>query len=73
VAEIKEKELNPDSEFDYENTNTVHIIDADPTAIIATTKIQPEEPTYFEEGERLFSFTDVREGDPIAFIVDNGS
>jgi hypothetical protein len=47
VVEIKDKESNPDSEFDYENTDRRQIIDADPTAIVATTTIQPEEPTYF--------------------------
>jgi hypothetical protein len=38
VAEIKDKEPNPDSEFDYENTGKRQIIDADPTAIVATTQ-----------------------------------
>jgi hypothetical protein len=41
VAEIKAKEPNPDSE----NTDRRLIIDADPTSIVATTTIQPEEPT----------------------------
>jgi hypothetical protein len=36
VAEIKDKESNPDSEFDSENTDRRQIIDADPTAIVAT-------------------------------------
>jgi hypothetical protein len=67
VAEIKDKEPNPDSESDYENTGKRQIIDADPTAIVMTTTIQPEEPTDPEEGEMPFSFTDVGEGDPTAF------
>jgi hypothetical protein len=54
VVEIKDKEPNPDSEFDYENNGKGQIIDMDPTAIVTTTKIQPEEPTDPEEGERLF-------------------
>jgi hypothetical protein len=54
VAEIKDKEPNPDSESDSENTGKRQIIDADPTAIVATTTIQPEEPTDPEEGEHLF-------------------
>jgi hypothetical protein len=54
VAEIKDKEPNPDSESDSENTGKGQIIDADPTAIVATTTIQPEEPTDPEEGEHLF-------------------
>jgi hypothetical protein len=46
VAEIKDKELNPDSEFDSENTGKGQIIDVDPTAIVAAASIQPEEPIY---------------------------
>jgi hypothetical protein len=67
VAKIKDKEPNPDSEFDYENTGKRQIIDADPTAIVATAAIQPEEPTDPEEGELLFHSLDVGEGDPAAF------
>jgi hypothetical protein len=54
VAKIKDKEPNPDSESDSENTGRRHIIDTDPTAIVMTTTIQPEEPTDPEEGEHLF-------------------
>jgi hypothetical protein len=54
VAEIKDKEPNHDSESDSGNTGKGQIIDADPTAIVATTTIQPEEPTNPEEGEHLF-------------------
>jgi hypothetical protein len=54
VAEIKEKEPNPDSEPDLENIDRRQIIDVDPTAIVATTTIQPEEPIDPEEGENLF-------------------
>jgi hypothetical protein len=65
--EIKDKELNPDSEYDYENTGKRQIIDADPTAIVTTTEIQLEEPTDPRRGGAYFSFTDVGEGDPTAF------
>ena len=54
MAKIKDKEPNPDSESDFENTGKGQIIDTDPTAIVATTEIQPEEPTDPKEGERLF-------------------
>ena len=54
VAKIKGKEPNPDSEFDSKNTGKGQIIDADPTAIVGTPTIQPEEPIDPEEGERLF-------------------
>jgi hypothetical protein len=54
VVEIKDKELNPDSEYDSKNTGKGQIIDADPTVIVATTTIQLEEPIDPEEGEHLF-------------------
>ena len=54
VAEIKDKEPNLDSEYDYENNGKRQIIDADPTAIVVTTSIQLEEPTELEEGDHLF-------------------
>jgi hypothetical protein len=70
VAEIKDKELNPDSESDYENTGKGQIIDADPTAIVATTSIQPEEPTDPEEGEHIFHSQMWVKGTTLHFIVD---
>jgi hypothetical protein len=54
VVEIKDKESNPDLESDFENNGKGQIIDSDPTAIVMTTTIQPEEPTDPEEGEHLF-------------------
>jgi hypothetical protein len=50
-----------------------HIIDAEPTAIVATTAIQPEEPTNPEEGEHLFHSQMWVKGTPLHFIVDSGS
>jgi hypothetical protein len=73
VAEIKDKEPNPDSESDFENTGKRQIIDVDPTAIVATTTIQPEETTDLEEGERLFHSQMWVKGTPLHFIVDSGS
>jgi hypothetical protein len=73
VAEIKDKEPNPDSESDSENTGKGQIIDADPTAIVATTTIQPEEPTDPEEGECLFHSQMWVKGTPLHFIVDSRS
>jgi hypothetical protein len=72
-AEIKDKESNLDSESDSENTGKRQIIDADPTAIVATTTIQPEEPTDPEEGEHLFHSQMWVKGTPLHFIVDSGS
>jgi hypothetical protein len=73
VVEIKEKELNPDSESNSENNGKGQIIDADPTAIVATATIQPEEPTDPEEGERLFHSKMWVKGTPLHFIVDSES
>jgi hypothetical protein len=71
VVEIKE-EPNPDSETDYENTGKRQIIDADPTAIVVTTTIQPEETTDLEEGKHLFHSQMWVKGTPLHFIVDSG-
>jgi hypothetical protein len=73
VAKIKDKEPNPDSESDFENTGKRQIIDADPIAIVTTATIQPEEPTDPEEGERLFHSQMWVKGTPLHFIVDSGS
>jgi hypothetical protein len=73
VAEIKDKELNPDSESDSENTGKRQIIDTDPTSIVATAAIQQEEPTYPKEGERLFHSQMWVKGTPLHFIVDSES
>jgi hypothetical protein len=45
VVEIKDKESNLDLESDSENTDRRQIIDANPTAIVATAAIQLDEPT----------------------------
>jgi hypothetical protein len=73
VAEIKDKESNPDSESNSENTGKGQIIDADPTANVATATIQPEEPTDPEEGECLFHSQMWVKGTQLHFIVDRGS
>jgi hypothetical protein len=54
VVELKEKESEPDSDFDSEHNKGKQIIDAEPTATIVATTIQPEEPEELEEGECLF-------------------
>jgi hypothetical protein len=73
VVEIKDNESNPDSESDSENTGKRQIINTHPTAIIATTKIQLEEPIYLEEGECLFHSHMWVKGTTLHFIVDNES
>ena len=54
VANIKDKELNPNSKCDSKYTDRRQIIDVDPTIIVATTTIQLEEPTDPEEGDWFF-------------------
>jgi hypothetical protein len=71
VVEVKDKEPNPDSESDPENIENKQIIDADPTATVATTTIQPEEPVDPEEGEHLFHSQMWVKGTPLHFIVDS--
>jgi hypothetical protein len=73
VVEIKDKELNPDSESDSQNTGKGKIIDADPTTIVETATIQTKEPTDPEEGERLFHSQMWVKGTPLHFIVDSRS
>jgi hypothetical protein len=73
VVEVKDTELNPDSESDLENIENRQIIDADPTATVVTTTIQLEEPVDPEEGECLFHSQMWVKGTPLHFIVDNNS
>ena len=73
MAEIKYEEPNPDSESDSENTGKRQIIDVDPTAIVMTTAIQPEEPIDPKEGEHIFHSNMWVKGTSLHFIVDSGS
>ena len=61
------------SEPDKMNEKGKHIIDAEPNATVATTKIQKEEPRDPEEEERLFHSQMWIKGSPVQFIVNNGS
>ena len=49
------------------------IIDAEPNATVATTKIQKEEPEDSEEEERLFHYQMWVKGSQLHFIVNSGS
>ena len=71
VVEVKDIESNLDSESDQENIENIQIINTDPTAIVATTTIQLEEPLDSEEGERLFHSQMWVKGTLLHFIVDN--
>jgi hypothetical protein len=60
-------------DFESEPDKGKQIIDAEPSATIATTKVQPSEPEEPEEGERLFHSQMWVKGAPLHFIVDSGS
>jgi hypothetical protein len=54
VAEVKASESDAGSDSEPEPERGRRIIDAEPSATVATTKLQPGEPDKPEEGERLF-------------------
>ena len=76
VAEINASESdaysNTESKFDKGNDRGKNIIDAEPNATAATTKIQKEEPEDSEEEEHLFHSQMWVKGSPLQFIVDSG-
>jgi hypothetical protein len=49
------------------------MIDVEPSAIVATTKVQLGEPDELEEGECLFHSQMWVKGTPLHFIIDSGS
>ena len=59
--------------FESEPERGRRIIDAEPSSIIATTKLQPSEPDDREEGEHLFHSQMWVKGTPLQLIVDSGS
>ena len=69
MEKIKYMEPNPD----LEDTDSRHIIDADPTSTIVTATIQLEELADPKEGEHLFHSHMWVKGTPLHFIVDNDS
>jgi hypothetical protein len=73
VVELKasESEVDSDSESNPEGGN--HIINVEPSAMVATTKFWPSEPKELEEGERLFHSQIWVKGASIHFIVNNDS
>jgi hypothetical protein len=73
VVDVKDKEPNPDLEFDPENIENGQIVDGDLTPTVATTKIQSKEPVDPEEGEHLFHSQMLVKGTLLHFIVDNNS
>ena len=64
---------DPELEPDKGNDKGKQIIEADPSAIVATTKIQWEDPEDPDEGERLFHSQMWVKGSPLQFLIDRGS
>jgi hypothetical protein len=54
MVEVKSFELDVGSEYESEPKKGGRIIDTDPSATVATTKVQPGEPNEPKEGENLF-------------------
>jgi hypothetical protein len=73
VAEVKALESDADSDFETEPERGRRIIDAELSATVATTKLQPGEPNEPEEGERLFHSQMWVKGTSLHFIMDSGS
>ena len=77
VAELKAYESDVGSDFKSEpdkgNDRGKQIINAEPNTIVATMKIQKEEPEDPEEAERLFHSKMWVKGSPLQFIVDVGA
>ena len=62
-----------ESEPDKGDDKGKKIIDADPSAIVATTKLQREDLEDPKEGECLFHSQKWVKGSPLQFLVDNES
>jgi hypothetical protein len=73
VAEVKASESDVGSDSELELEKGRQIIDVEPSAIVATTKIQPSEPDEPEEGERLFHSYMWVKGTLWHFIIDSVS
>jgi hypothetical protein len=73
VAKVKAFELDADYDSELELERGRWIIDVEPSATVATTKLQPGKPDDPEEGERLFHSQMWVKGTPLHFIVDRGS
>jgi hypothetical protein len=73
VAEVKAFESDAGSDSELEPKRGRRIIDAEPSATVATTKLQPNEPNDPEERECLFHSQMWVKGTPLHFIIDSGS
>jgi hypothetical protein len=73
MVELKSSESNAGYESELEPEKGKKIIDVEPGAIVATTKVQPSEPGELEEGEHLFHSHMWVKGAPLQFIINRRS
>jgi hypothetical protein len=73
VAELKAYESEVDSDFESNPKGGKQIIDVEPSATIASTKVQPSKPEEPKKGERLFHSQIWVKGALIHFIVDSSN
>jgi hypothetical protein len=66
VAEVKASESDAGFNSELEPERGIWIIDVEPSATVATTKLQPGEPNEPKEGEQLFHSQMWVKGTPIA-------
>jgi hypothetical protein len=73
VAEVKSSKSDAGSDSNSKPEKGRWIIDVEPSATIATTKIHPGELDEPEEGKHLFHSHMSVKGTPLYFIVDSDS
>jgi hypothetical protein len=73
LVELKEKESDPESFSDSDMDKGNHIINVELIATISTTNVQPDKSEEIEEGEHLFHSHMWVKGNPLHYIVENGS
>ena len=73
MAELKDSESEVDYDSESNPEGGKRIIDVEPSATFATTKVRPSELEEPKEGECLFQSQMWVKGAPLHFIVDSGS
>jgi hypothetical protein len=73
VGKVKASELDVGSDSESELERGRHIIDTEPSATVATTKLQYGELNELEEGEHLFHSQMWVKGTLLHFIMDSDS
>jgi hypothetical protein len=73
MVKLKASDSEADSDSESNPKGGKNIIDVEPSAIVATTKVQPTKPEEPKEGEGLFHSHMWVKGALLHFIVDTGS